>query len=59
MLILLLAYGVYLYTNRDSNAPGKKSKHHTNIYLKDVRGIDEFKEYLEEIVQFLKKGDAY
>ena len=59
ILILLLAYGVYLDANRDSNTTGEKSKHHTNVYFKDVRGIDEFKEDLEEIVQFLKKGEAY
>lgn len=59
-LALLLLTGIFLsyykIFNANKNFQGEDD---TGVYFKDVRGIDEFKEQLEEIVNFLKFPDKY
>jgi ATP-dependent metalloprotease len=58
LLLGLAAYAAVRYFEPEILIDDKTT-HKTNVYFKDVRGIDEFKEDLEEIVQFLKNSDAY
>ena len=55
-LLGALGFAIYRLVYPDSTAQGEKG---TNVYFKDVRGIDEFKGQLEEVVSFLKKPDKY
>ncbi len=62
LLLALVAFGIFSnleQINSSFSKPTHMKNHKTDVYFKDVRGIDEFKEDLEEIVQFLKNGEAY
>lgn len=55
-LLAFLGFAIFRLANPDSTAQSEKG---TNVYFKDVRGIDEYREQLEEVVSFLKHPEKY
>ena len=59
LMLLSVGYNVVKEMKNQAELSKEVTKTNTGIFFKDVRGIDEYKQEMEEVVDFLKSPDKY